>query len=225
MLQRQKFEEQINILKSSIDTLGAKIIEAVDICKEGLQHFNIEQLDECKNILTNTENDANKIDQRIVTILALFEPEAFELRELVAYLKITNEIVRISDNLKSFAKRVKSHINNNIDMSQLQEYTSHLANSAFKAITFSIESMSINTIDDAQDLFRKACVEESKSDDLYSLLEKNIMANLCKDIEKSAECIEVLSTMRKLERMADRAVNITKLMLFARVGGEIKQFG
>lgn len=50
------------------------------------------------------------------------------------------------------------------------------------------------------------------------------MADLCKDIENSAECIEVLSTMRKLERMADRAVNVTKLMLFARVGGELRQF-
>jgi phosphate transport system protein len=99
-----------------------------------------------------------------------------------------------------------------------------LAKSAFKAITFSIESLSVIDEEEAKDLFRKTCVEESKTDDLYSILEKNIMADLCKDIENSAECIEVLSTMRKLERMADRAVNVTKLMLFARVGGELRQF-
>jgi phosphate transport system protein len=221
----QKYEEQLDTLKNSIDILGAKIIQAVDVCEEGLTSLNIQKFDECRNILINTEYEANEIDQKIVTILALFEPEAVELRELVAYLKTTNELVKINDNLKSFAKRVKSHIQSDIDMKQFEEYSLHLANSAFKAITFSIEAMSVSTQDDAQDLFRKACVEESKNDDLYSLLEKNIMANLCKEIEKSAECIEVLSTMRKLERMADRAVNITKLMLFARVGGEIKQFG
>lgn len=219
------YEEQLNTLKSSIDTLGAKIIAAVDACEEGLHQKQTQKFEECKSILLNTEYEANEIDQKIVTILALFEPEAVELRELVAYLKITNELVKINDNLKSFAKKIKIYVNNNVDMQQFEEYSLHLANSAFKAITFSIESISVTTQDDAQDLYRKACVEESKNDDLYSLLEKNIMANLCKDIEKSAECIEVLSTMRKLERMADRAVNITKLMLFARVGGEIKQFG
>ena len=43
-------------------------------------------------------------------------------------------------------------------------------------------------------------------------------------IDQSADFIQFLSTMRKLERMADRSVNIVQLMIFARVGGEIKTY-
>ncbi len=220
-----RYEEQLEKLKNSLDELGSKIIQAIDNCESGLHTLDTEKCDISRNILASVEQDANNIDQAIVKILALFEPEAVELRELVAFLKITSELVRINDNLKSFSKRMKSHINNEVDFSALQEYSNHLARSSFKAITFSIESLSVTSRDEANELFRKTAVEESKTDDLYSILEKNIMSDLCKNVEKSAESIEVLSTMRKLERMADRAVNITKLMLFARAGGELRQFG
>lgn len=221
----ERYEEQLDELKGLVDTLGAKIVQAVDTCEDGVNDLSIEKLDASRNSLVSIEQEANEVDRTIVKILALFEPEAVELRELVAYLKITSELVRVHDNIKSFAKRMKSHISDEYDFTPVQEYSTHLAKSAFKAITFAIETMSVTTEEEAKDLFRKACVEESKTDDLYSILEKNTMANLCKNIETSAESIEVLSTMRKLERMADRAVNVAKLMLFARAGGEIKQFG
>ncbi|WP_024954185.1 phosphate signaling complex PhoU family protein [Sulfurospirillum arcachonense] len=220
-----RYEEQLQELKVQLHDLGADIKDAVASAEIGVQSLDISKFNDARDSLKNVEQSANDIDQNILKILALFEPEAVELREIVAYLKITSELVRLSDNVKSFSKRMKNHITSEIDFTTLQEYSNHLAKSAFKAITCSIESLEVDSKDAANDLYRKTCVEESKTDDLYSILEKNIMADLCKDIEKSAESIEILSTMRKLERMADRAVNITKLMLFARVGGEIKHFG
>lgn len=221
----ERYEEQLNTLKSSLDTLGSTMIEAVDTCKDALNTLDIEKFNKTRAALNTFEQQANDIDNKIVKTLALFEPEAVELRELVAYLKITSEIVRTQDNIKSFAKRMKTHIASEYDFSELQEYSTHLAKSAFSAIAYAIECLSVTSKKEAADLYRKCAVEESKSDDLYSILEKNIMANLCKNVENSVESIEVLSTMRKLERIADRAVNISKLMLFARAGGELNQFG
>jgi phosphate uptake regulator len=48
--------------------------------------------------------------------------------------------------------------------------------------------------------------------------------DIAKMIDQSADFIQILSTMRKLERMADRSVNIVQLMIFARVGGEMKTY-
>ena len=220
-----RYEEQLQELHELLKTLGQSIIDAANEAENGVNTLTCKNFDNAKNILKNTENSANQIDQSILKTFALFEPEALELRELVAYLKITSEIVRMSDNIKSFSRRMKGHINSEVDFSILQEYSNLLAKSAFSSIDFAIESLHVKDKEDVTDLYRKICVEESKTDDLYSILEKNIMANLCKDIEKSAQSIEILSTMRKLERMADRSVNITKLMLFARNGGEIKHFG
>ncbi len=220
-----KYEESLNNLKELLETFSEHIIKAVNECEEGVNFLDVDKFVEVKETLKNVENIANETDQSIVRILALYTPEAVELREIVAFLKITAELVRVSDNIKSFSKRMAGHIRNEVDFSTVQEYSTHLAKSAFNALKFSIDSIKAHSKDEARNLYRDACVEESQTDDLYSILQKNIMSELCKDIDKSAESIEVLSTMRKLERMADRSVNITKLMLFARAGGEIQQFG
>lgn len=220
-----RYEEQLQELHKLLKTLGQSIIEAANEAESGVNTLTCKNFENAKDMLKNTETNANEIDQNILKTFALFEPEAVELRELVAYLKITSELVRLSDNLKSFSRRMKGHINSEVDFTAHQEYSNHLAKSAFSSIDFAIESLHVKDKEDVTNLYRQVCVEESKTDDLYSILEKNIMADLCKDIEKSAESIEILSTMRKLERMADRSVNITKLMLFARKGGEIKHFG
>ncbi len=220
-----RYEEQLQELYKLLETLGNSIIDAANEAENGVNTLTCKNFDNAKEALKNTENCANDIDQNILKTFALFEPEAVELRELVAYLKITSELVRLSDNIKGFSKRMKNHIKSEVDFTTLQEYSIHLAKSAFSSIDFAIDSLHVKDKEETTNLYRKVCVEESKTDDLYSILEKNIMADLCKDIENSAQSIEILSTMRKLERMADRAVNINKLMLFARRGGEIKHFG
>ncbi len=220
-----RYKEQLEELQELLKELGDNIIKASSEANSGVQTLTSKNFENARDVLKNTETTANIIDQRIVKIFALFEPEAVELRELVAYLKTTSELVRLSDNIKSFSRRMKSHIAMEADFSNLQEYSSHLAKSAFSSINYAVESLYVRDKEEVTNTYRKVCVEESKTDDLYSILEKNIMADLCKDIEKSTESIEILSTMRKLERMADRSVNITKLMLFARKGGEIKHFG
>ena len=87
-----------------------------------------------------------------------------------------------------------------------------------------IGTIDIGDKDTMEDTYRKVKVEESKSDDLYSILEKNILSDITKTIDQSADFIKILSTMRKLERMADRSVNIVQLMIFSRVGGEMKTY-
>ena len=220
-----RYEQQLNEIYGLLETLRNSINEAASEAENGVITLEVSSFNKARDLLKNTESHANEIDQNILKTFALFEPEAVELRELVAYLKITSEIVRLSDNVKSFSKRMKGHINSEVDFTTLQEYSNHLAKSAFKSIHFAMDSLHVKDKEKVSDKYREVCVEESKTDDLYSILEKNIMADLCKDIEKSTDSIEVLSTMRKLERMADRAVNITKLILFARKGGEIKHFG
>ncbi|MGB5793557.1 PhoU domain-containing protein, partial [Poseidonibacter sp.] len=86
----------------------------------------------------------------------------------------------------------------------------------------------ISMIDDTnknqiEEKFHKVMVEESKSDDLYSMVEKNILKLISKNLELSKEYFDILSSLRKLEKTADRATSIANLLLFAHIGGEIEQ--
>jgi len=220
----QKYEERLIDIKKMLQELGTEVTMACERALGGIENLDVSRFESARTILKNTENIANAIDNEIVVTLALFGPEARDLRKMVAYLKITNELVKIAENVRSFSKRMGGHLQNDISFNSLHEYSVHLCKSATKAVTLAISTIDIVEKEILEDIYRKVKVEESKSDDLYSILEKNILTDIAKVIDQSADYIQVLSTMRKLERMADRSVNIVQLMIFARVGGEMKTY-
>lgn len=220
----QKYEERLIDIKKMLQELGTEVTMASERALGGIENLDVSRFESARTILKNTENIANAIDNEIVITLALFGPEARDLRKMVAYLKITNELVKIAENVRSFCKRMCGHLKSDISLNALHEYSVHLCKSATKAVTLAISTIDIVEKETLEDIYRKVKVEESKSDDLYSILEKNILADIAKVIDQSADYIQILSTMRKLERMADRSVNIVQLMIFARVGGEMKTY-
>ncbi len=67
-------------------------------------------------------------------------------------------------------------------------------------------------------------VEESMNDDLFAVLEKEILNKIIDEKELSIDYVKILGSLRKLERSCDRSVNIANLMMYAEQGGEIKLF-
>lgn len=220
----QKYEERLTAIKQMLVDLGSEITMASEKALSGMESLDVGRFESAKNLLKNVENQANAIDNEIVVALALFGPEAKDLRKMVAYLKITNELVKIAENIRSFSKRMAQHLQGDTPFVTLHEYSTHLCKTAIKAATLAISTIDVADKDALEDTYRKVKVEESKSDDLYSILEKNILSDISKMIDQSADFIHILSTMRKLERMADRSVNIVQLMIFARIGGEMKTY-
>lgn len=220
----QKYEDKLIDIKKMLLELGSEITIASEKALAGMETLDTTRFESARTMLKNVEVQANAIDNEIVVALALFGPEAKDLRKMVAYLKITNEMVKIAENLRSFSKRMGLHLQSDLPFSSLHEYSTHLCRTAMKAVTLAIATIDISDKETLEDTYRKVKVEESKSDDLYCILEKNALSDLMKMIEQSSEFIQVLSTMRKLERMADRSVNIVQLMLFARLGGEMKTY-
>ena len=220
----QKYEERLVDVKKMLVELGAEVMIASERALSGIESLDVSRFESTKIMLKNIETKANEIDNEIVVTLALFGPEARDLRKMIAYLKITNEVVKIAENVRSFAKRMVTHLQGDTPMSSLHEYSMHLCRTSIKAVTLAISTIDVADKEALEDIYRRVKVEESKTDDLYSILEKNVLSDIVQKIDQSADFIQILSTMRKLERMADRSVNIVQLMIFARVGGEMKTY-
>ncbi|MDR1975363.1 MAG: phosphate uptake regulator PhoU [Campylobacteraceae bacterium] len=213
-------EEKLDKIRKDIDRLGVTITQASEVALECLLSDDKERFNEVRDKLKNVDADANQADNEIVTSLALFGAEAGDLRELVSYLKITNEFVRMADNLRGFAKNMAVYLDDVDRFLTLKEYILQLYKASMSAVTTAANL--IKDHDNIEELYRKVQVEESKSDDLYALMEKNILDFGALSADFRANHAKILGTVRKLEKMADRAVAVAKLVLFARSGGELK---
>ena len=166
---------------------------------------------------------SNEIDNMIVATLALYSPEAKDLRQLVSFLKITNELVRTGSNVKDFAKKFKKSYSDDLNTSIILEYTVPLLKSALLSLQTSISIIDEIDSKHIEEKYHRVIVEESKTDDLYLMIEKNILKLITKNLDLSKEYFDILSSLRRLEKIADRAVSIANLLQFAQVGGDIIQ--
>lgn len=217
-----KYEEKLNQINNDVYELGIKVVEANKVILNGLENHNYNVFEEARDSLKNIDKQASEIDSAIVTTLALFAPEARDLREMVSFLKITNEIVRAAANTKSFLKNFLLQVNSDIDCDLICEFVIPLQQSTIKAFEYAVEMIVIDDKEKVEELCSKANIEETKADDLYAIVEKNLLTKIVTSKELSKEYFEILGSVRKLEKIADRAAGIANLQRYAQFGGELK---
>jgi phosphate transport system protein len=220
-----KYESKLQEIQKLVAELIAVEVTANQLALEAFTSGNIDGFETAADQLKSVDMDGNRIDNEIVKTFALFGPEARELRTLVAYLKMTNELVRIAEGSKKYARRIREHLQGECcDLAPFANIIVQLQKSVINALTC-IHDCAMNMGQcNVEDMYRKVMVEESKNDDLFAILEKDILSQIVSEQEPSAEYVRVLGTMRKLERVCDRAVNVANLMLFEQKGGELKSY-
>ena len=217
------YEEKLKLIKSDVEKLGLDIVEALEVCLKALNERKIENL---KNVEVSEKKflvKSNEIDNLIITTLALYTPEARELRRMVAFLKITNEIVRTAANTKDFAKMFRRSYSEDLNTNTILEYTIPLLKSALLSTKTAISIIDEQEHSKVEEKYQRVIVEESKTDDLYLMIEKNILKLITQKLDLSKEYFDLLSSLRRLEKIADRSVSIASLLQFAKLGGDIVQ--
>ena len=217
------YEIKLQSIKEEILNIGVDVIDSLELSLKALKDGNIDDL---KNVDITEKKlliKSNEIDNIIVTTLALYSPEAKDLRQLVSFLKITNELVRTGSNAKDFAKKFKKSFSEDLNTGTILEYTIPLLKSALLALQTSISIIDETNTKHIEEKYHRVIVEESKTDDLYLMIEKNILKLISKNLDLSKEYFDILSALRRLEKIADRSVSIANLLQFAQVGGDIVQ--
>ena len=217
------YEIKLQSIKEEILKIGVEVINSLELSLTALEDKKIDNL---KNVEITEKKlliKSNEIDNIIVTTLALYSPEAKDLRQLVSFLKITNELVRTGANVKDFAKMFKKSYSDDLNTSMILEYAIPLLRSALLSLQTSISIIDETNTKHIEEKYHRVIVEESKTDDLYLMIEKNILKLISKNLDLSKEYFDILSALRRLEKIADRAVSMANLFHFAQVGGDIVQ--
>jgi phosphate transport system protein len=220
-----KYDKQTQNIKEKICTLLESIKESSKLSLEAYKAKDLKIFDNAQEKIKNIQMQGDEIDNEIIKTFALYGPEASELRYLVVFLKMTNEIVRIGEGMKKYARRMREHSQcKECNLDELENTIIQLHKSTTNALEFILECFKNLETCAVDDFFRKVMVEESKNDDFFAILEKEIMSIIIREKDLASEYVRVLGTLRKLERSCDRSVNIANLMMYAKDGGEMNLY-
>jgi len=217
-------EEKLLNIQQDMTRLGRKSLELNQEILEILEQGSIADLKKLKPSSKQEGLDQiAAIDTQIIHVFALYTPEARDLRQLVAFLKITNELDRIINSCRSFIRDFPYVLSKGIDKDSILEYAIPLQKASLNAVTSAIALFEAED-KEAVDAFYKAVVtEEGKSDEFYKIIEKSLFKKINKDIHLSNEYQSAMFALRRLEKIADRALSIAYLMHYAKIGGEINK--
>ncbi len=217
----ENYTHEIDKIRKSIKHILNSILKANEIFLIAVKKCDIQKFDEAKSYLKNISSKIESIDNEIIKILALYTPEARDLREVVAYFKIDNELLRVVSNSRKLIKGFKDNCFV-LDESIVNEYVMPLQISTVRTIENSIKMIGLDNSDELKDIYHAVMVEEDKTDELYMLLEKKIFESL-KNINDFAKIHNILRVFRRSEKIADRTMSIANLLLYIQEGGTLKR--
>jgi phosphate transport system protein len=210
-------EKYLKEVKDEVKEFHNNLVKANEIVLKALEDCDTSEFDDAKKYVNNSTVKADEIDNLIIKILALYTPEARDLRRLVAYLKITGELSRASTNTRSFIKGFLA-VCDLVEKSLITQYLVPLEEATFKCLKLTYEMLDIEDVDELKDKFEEVVVEEHKTDDLYDAIEEELLKNY----EGNYETLnKVLKTVRKMEKIADRTIEVANLLMFYKLGGNL----
>lgn len=217
-------EEKLKNIHLDMSSLGSNALRLNQEILGVLKHGTVSDL---KNIKRGSKqkwlNMITSIDNQIVHVFALYTPEAKDLRQMIAFLKITNELNRIINSCRSFIRDFSYVVSKDIDKDFILEYAVPLQKTSVASVKNALALFEAEDKIATEILYKSVVIEEGKNDELYKIIEKSLLEKINDNIQLSNEYQGVMFALRRLEKIADRALSIADLMHYAKIGGEINR--
>jgi phosphate transport system protein len=157
-----------------------------------------------------------EIDEFAISLLALQQPMAQDLRFLVASLKINNDLERMGDLAVNIANRALSLLNEPIVKPMID--IPHIAALVQSMVRKSLDAF----VSRDADLARSVLASDDGVDDLRNASFHELISFMEQDPRNIRQSVDLLSVVRNLERIADHATNIAEDVMFLAKGIDVR---
>ena len=152
-------------------------------------------------------------EERAVLIIAKRQPMAMDLREIVAALRISNDLERVGDLAKNIAKRVVALEGAAINK-RLLVGLEHLADIAMEQLKAVLDAFASR--DDTA--ARRVRARDEEIDALFTSLFRELLTYMMEDPRTISQCAHLLFCAKNIERIGDHATNVAETVHFVVTG-------
>jgi phosphate transport system protein len=213
----KKYDDDLRQLNSLLARMGGLAEEQLKSAIEAVMRRDSDlaaQTIEHDDIVDQLEVE---IDELTVRLLALRQPMATDLREIVSALKVSSEIERVADCATNVAKRVI----------RLSEYPVLRALPTIPRMAEVAQEMVKDVLDAyiEHDTVKALAVwnRDEELDALYTSLFRELLTYMLEDPRNITPCTHMLFIAKNIERIGDHATNIAELCHFLVNGGPMRE--
>jgi phosphate transport system protein len=208
----KSYDQELKRLGNLITEMGGIVESQVALAAEAFMDRDAETAARVVEGDPKVDAIEREVEQFVIRLLALRQPMAGDLRNIVAALKITGDLERIGDYAANVAKRtiVLSQFALPISLSGL----GHMAQLVQANLKLIIDAVSENDTDKAIQVWRS----DQVIDDLYNTVFRELITYMMEDPRNITPCTHLLFIAKNLERIGDHATNIAETVYYAVIG-------
>jgi phosphate transport system protein len=210
------FHDELSQVKVRLLTMSSEAEAAVQLAVEALLERSAEKAERVIKGDRVIDKMEVEVEEQCLSLLALQQPMAKDLRLLVAGIKIANDLERVGDhavNIAQSADRLAKHrpITPEPEIFEMARLAREMLSDALEAFVR----------DDAV-AGREICLRDDKVDALNRSMFRILLTHMMEDPHSIGSGLELLLVSRNLERIADLATNVGEDVVFLVEGKSIK---
>jgi phosphate transport system protein len=212
------FESDLKKLRDMIAGMGGLVERAVADGTEALLERDAALASRVVEYDPKIDAEEHAIEQFAVRLLALRQPVADDLRQVIQALKVVTDLERIGDYAANIAKRslVINQVASSFSLSGLGQMA--------MLVQHNLKSC-IDAVGEADPQKAIAVWRADQAvDDLYNTIFRELITYMMEDARSITACTHLLFVAKNLERIGDHSTNIAELTYYAVTGQELPDF-
>jgi phosphate transport system protein len=156
------------------------------------------------------------VDERVLELLALQQPMASDLRQIVTANKVANDLERMGDHAVNIANAAK-RLSESTPLPEIRELL-EMADVVQGMVADSLDAYVTRSAAKA----RMVCVTDDRVDELRRSMYRILVTHMLEDPKRLGGALELLLVSQNLERIGDLATNVCEDLVFLVEGRTIK---
>ncbi len=211
-----KLFEELEETKQLVLKMAGLVKKAVEKAIESLNKQDVEMAESIIKGDDEIDQLEVEIERRCIRMIALYQPEAIDLRLIMGIYKIVSDLERIADEAENIAERsillaqeppLKPYVNLTLMANHVKDMIEDAVMSFFQRDV---------------ELAKKVIARDDTVDELFHQLERELITYVMEDPRNIKKVINLSFVGRHFERMADHAENIAEMAIYWSEGEMIK---
>jgi phosphate transport system protein len=205
---QRHFDQELKDLKAKLLRMGGMVEDQI----QGALRALVDRDSDLAREVIENDHRVNaldvEVDEDCLSLLALQQPTARDLRFITTAMKISTELERMSDLAENICERA-IELN---EEPQLKPYIDipRMANAALKMVRDALDAF----VASDSGLAREVCADDDFIDDLTEQLFRELLSFMLEDPTTISRAIRITFIAKYLERIADHATNVAELVVY-----------
>ncbi len=210
------FDEELDGLRSAISRMGGLVEAQLANAIQAIAKRDDALAAQCVEADKAIDDLEDQVEALTLRMLALRQPVAHDLRQILSALKISHDLERMGDYATNVAKRASA-------LSQLPEVgpingIARMGRLTHRVITDVLDAYTQRDVERAMVAWQR----DEEIDQMYTSLFRELLTYMMEDPRNITACAHLLFVAKNIERIGDHATNIAETVYFEETGRRLE---